>query len=186
MNSPHPCTHNSLLLQQAALAGQTVGFTCPVCNSSVHKEAWFNSEAAQKEGNLREHGECPICGATNRYRQLAHVLTRVMGALTGKALNDLSDLGDMPLKIYNTQCSGALNTHLQKANGHTCSEYFPEATASGVIIEGVLHQDLQATSFPDAEFDLVISSEVFEHIPGESCTQRLLSSGQSGWQAALG
>ena len=44
------------------------------------------------------------------------------------------------------------------------SEYCGENFKSGEIINGVLHQDLEQLSFADNEFDIVVSSEVLEHV----------------------
>jgi SAM-dependent methyltransferase len=48
---------------------------------------------------------------------------------------------------------------------YTCSEYFGGNYASGDYVNGLLHQDLQSLSFNDNSFDVVLSTEVFEHIP---------------------
>ena len=45
------------------------------------------------------------------------------------------------------------------------SEYCGEGFRSGDVVDGTRHEDLQATSFADASFDLVITSEVLEHVP---------------------
>ena len=44
------------------------------------------------------------------------------------------------------------------------SEYYGENFKSGEIINGVLHQDLEQLSFAHNEFDIVVSSEVLEHV----------------------
>jgi SAM-dependent methyltransferase len=68
-----------------------------------------------------------------------------------------------------------------KSNLFACSEYFGPSHASGEVVNGVLHQDLQRTSFEDASFDVVITSEVFEHIPdaiaAEAEVMRILKPG---------
>jgi SAM-dependent methyltransferase len=43
------------------------------------------------------------------------------------------------------------------------SEYFPDKN-SGEVINGVVNQDVQITSFPDDHFDLITSNQVFEHV----------------------
>jgi len=48
---------------------------------------------------------------------------------------------------------------------YTASEFLPGISKSGTIVKGVRHEDLQKTSFADNFFDIIISSEVFEHIP---------------------
>jgi SAM-dependent methyltransferase len=45
----------------------------------------------------------------------------------------------------------------------TCSEYFDDV-APGEFRDGVQCQDIQRLTHPDASFDLVTSTEVFEHV----------------------
>jgi SAM-dependent methyltransferase len=49
--------------------------------------------------------------------------------------------------------------------GYRASEYFGEGHKSGEIVRGKMHQDLMALSFESGTCDLVLSSDVFEHIP---------------------
>ena len=58
-----------------------------------------------------------------------------------------------------------MHDSLHKMKNYVCSEYFGEKYKSGSLVDGILHQDLQNLSFPDNSFDVIISSEVFEHIP---------------------
>lgn len=46
---------------------------------------------------------------------------------------------------------------------YVVSEYLDGATP-GASVDGMTHQDLQRLTFADASFDLVVTSEVFEHI----------------------
>jgi ubiquinone/menaquinone biosynthesis C-methylase UbiE len=48
---------------------------------------------------------------------------------------------------------------------YTCSEYLGDGYEPGQMVNGVRHEDLQSLSFGDNTYDLVISTEVFEHIP---------------------
>jgi SAM-dependent methyltransferase len=46
------------------------------------------------------------------------------------------------------------------------SEYF-EGKRSGEIVDGILNQDVQETSFSDSSLDLITSNQVFEHVPDD-------------------
>ena len=45
------------------------------------------------------------------------------------------------------------------------SEFLGEGIAGGATVDGMRHEDLTALSFPSKSFDLVVTQEVFEHIP---------------------
>lgn len=124
------------------------------------------SSAIRFSDNLRESGLCRHCGATNRNRQMAWVAARAAGEVTGQAVRSLADLGARTdLVVYNTESRGALHDQLVAMPGYRCSEYFGPGHAPGELVGGVAHEDLTDLSFPDAAVDLMLSSDVFEHIP---------------------
>lgn len=72
------------------------------------------------------------------------------------------------LKIYNTDHNSPLHQVLSehKFKLYESSEYFPDPKLkSGDFVNGVRFEDLQNLSFANNTFDIVISSEVFEHMP---------------------
>lgn len=134
------------------------GVQCPMCGQ--------RNQTVVRWSNLRELGACPACGATNRFRQLALAITQVASQALGKPVHSVRELSAAPgLSVFNTQCSGALHTLFRNHTGYVCSEYLGQEHASGEVVRGVRHEDLQRTSFPTAAVDLVVSAEVFEHIP---------------------
>lgn len=54
----------------------------------------------------------------------------------------------------------------------TFSEYCEPGLRSGTVVDGTRHEDLQATSFADSSFDIVITSEVLEHVPDAGRAER--------------
>ena len=67
--------------------------------------------------------------------------------------------------IYNTESNGALHRQLSACPKYVCSEYFGHHVEGGALVDGVMHQDLQHLSFAKDQFNLVLSSDVFEHMP---------------------
>ena len=62
---------------------------------------------------------------------------------------------------------GATLSFLSKHVDHVYeSEYF-EGKGSGEIVDGILNQDVQETSFSDSSLDLITSNQVFEHVPDD-------------------
>ena len=126
---------------------------CLVCGRP--SVAWVRS------GNLRETASCVLCRASNRQRQLAAV---ICGRLRARSLRALSRRDN--IRIYNTE-EGRSPVHLalRHVPGYVSSEYLSPDLPGGTVVDGVRHEDLQALSFGDASFDLVLSSDVFEHVP---------------------
>lgn len=124
--------------------------------------------------NLRESGRCLFCKSSNRQRQLAATLLKTIHETKGLrfssihkftlSLSTISVLSDF--KIYNTETTGGLHNLLEKCpDCYTASEYLGNDYKSGDLVNGTLHQNLLETSFASALLDLVISGDVFEHIP---------------------
>lgn len=94
------------------------------------------------------------------------MVCRGRGVLRGvrvASLREFAKLGD--LAVYNTEAGGPVHEALSKMRNYTCSEWFGGSRASGEMVDGVMHQDLTRLSLDDASVSLVISSDVFEHIP---------------------
>ena len=126
--------------------------TCPVCGE-ISKFGGFTL-------NERESGTCSRCGSINRQRQIATVI---------RALLNLQETTPLALestcRVFNTESKGALHDALSQSSFYTCSEYFGDGVEPGGYVDGVMNQDLQNLTFGDDAFDLVVSSEVLEHMP---------------------
>lgn len=146
------------MVEQAAVRlTATVGY-CLVCGHVTIFKAW--------QKNLRETGVCLFCRSKNRQRQIAYVLCMVVSEQRRLAVRRIADLYKLTaISIYNTEASGALHIALSRLPGYVSSEYFGPEYISGKFVNGVRHEDLTALSFPDNSFDIVLSSDVLEHIP---------------------
>ena len=118
------------------------------------------------QSNLRESCLCTHCRASNRQRQLAMISAGSLHPGQSQYRCSLRRLTQgNPPAVYNTEAGGPIHQQLSASAGYVCSEYFGAEYRSGDKVHGVLHQDLQSCSFPDDSFDLVLSSDVLEHIP---------------------
>jgi SAM-dependent methyltransferase len=134
---------------------------CPVCGAYG-----FAAGFAAKPMNLRETGLCSRCGATNRQRQMAYMIRQAFAAVTGSPKPSLNEVARLEgFVVYNTEAQGPVNDRLATMQGYLCSEYLGDAYKSGEVIDGIMHQDLTALSFPDESIDMVLSSDVLEHVP---------------------
>jgi len=131
---------------------------CPVCGR------W--SIASGFSENLRETGRCRRCGATNRNRQLAFVAARAVAERTGRPVDSLAAVARVGgLVVYNTEAQGSLHDQLRAMLGYLCSEYLGPGHEPGEVVGRTTHQDLTALSYDDESIDLILSSDVFEHVP---------------------
>jgi len=136
-------------------------------------------------------GECPSCGYSNYFlysrdfanqlskqasawdlsavfqrelkRALALTVLGLLGMDDNKALSrQLS--ADNCFSMYETSCYSVFSSNeIQHSARYVVSEYFPEEKF-GVEINGVRNENLENLTFPDNQFDVVITSEVLEHV----------------------
>jgi len=81
-----------------------------------------------------------------------------------KPIRTFKEFLNKDISIYNTEASGPLHNYLSKMKNYTCSEYFGDNYSSGELINNTIHQDLMSLSFEDNLFDVIVSTDVFEHI----------------------
>jgi SAM-dependent methyltransferase len=96
---------------------------------------------------------CLRCLSTFRHRAVGAVLGRL-------GLGRETD-------VYELSARGALCRHLRRTFARvTVSELF-DGVPPGQFRDGVQCQDVQRLTYPAASFDLVTSTEVFEHVPDD-------------------
>ncbi len=134
-------------------------------------------------------GQCPLCGRrpflsmgptplmTRCLSCAATVATLSLIPIIQQHFGDRASTKD----AYELSSYGAMLKWLeQHMHSTTKSEYFPDHPR-GTMVEGVLNQDVQKLTFPDASFDVLTSNQVFEHvaddIAGFKESNRVLRSG---------
>lgn len=143
---------------------------CNVCGNDTR---FFYTDVAL----WRESLTCEHCLTTSRYRSIARGILRAIGELTGINSLNLAALPrkDVPhkLRIYDTQppfyyepCAYPI-PDLIKATGWIdveLSQYKPKVPLGEKITVGVTNQNLERLTFGSASLDVVITSDVMEHV----------------------
>lgn len=113
---------------------------------------------------VRETYQCGGCRASMRERVTAEAVMAVYGRAHHNSIAALSkDPACAELDIYEPGVSGAYRPYFSPLEKYVNSFYW-DGLKPGEEKNGVRHEDLMALSFKDASFDLVISSDIFEHI----------------------
>ena len=107
---------------------------------------------------LRESGYCSYCFSANRERQVAYLINKVFALASPMTFSDGAT-------ILNAESQGAFHSALSKNKGYIATEYFSGKYAPGEIVHGIRNEDFQCLTFDDNTFDLVVTRDVFEHIP---------------------
>lgn len=88
----------------------------------------------------------------------------------GRVLREVLNFGDFrkvtsEKQILNAETSGGLHDCLKHNVNYIGCEYFGGKYKSGDIVDGILNVDLAHSHFEENTFDVVMTSDVFEHIP---------------------
>jgi hypothetical protein len=107
--------------------------------------------------NFRERLECPHCRLNTRQRFMAHL---VRGALAGRPEGSA-------LRTYlHEQVTPFFQWARATLPGEVIgSEYLGHDVPGGTVVNGIRHEDALALSFEDASVDVIISTDVLEHVP---------------------
>ena len=131
--------------------GKKVSFLVDMqCGAQRHKNGWTP--------NWRERLECPRCRMNNRQRLVATLMRQALSDNQGQKVY----LMEAVTPIYNW----AAATFKQ----HTIigSEYLGHEYPGGSIVKGIRHEDVENLSFANESLDLIVSNDVFEHVPDPS------------------
>jgi SAM-dependent methyltransferase len=145
-------------------------FTCNVCGERGHPLFDFPDLQRRREhyiGVLRETLQCKRCGATMRHRTLVAGLLSVLRERSGRNLASARDidatvLGD--LKILDTDAFSPLSRLLRGRPGYLMSSYRPDLPMDTEISPGHWNLNLESMGFASDSFDIVLTSDVMEHV----------------------
>ena len=118
----------------------------------------------REERSIRETYRCGGCGASLRYREQARLILDHFSREGSGHLADLANEAEFQnLNIYEPGLIGPFRKLFNKLPGY-CNSYFWEDVPTGEFREDVQCQDLMNLTYGDNSFDLVLSSDIFEHV----------------------
>jgi len=143
---------------------------CNVCGTQT---VFFYTDPAL----YRESLMCGNCLTSSRYRSITRGILRAVKELTGISAGSLAELSsikpDLQLRIYDTQPPFYVHTNAYPIPDLLAkcpwidlqlSLYQPEKPFGEVLGTKLTNQNLEALTFADNSFDIVITSDVMEHI----------------------
>lgn len=107
--------------------------------------------------NWRERLECPHCRMNSRQRLITALVRQEVARAPQQRLHVYFMEQVTPIFRW-------MKAHLGD-HDVVGSEYLGHQYPSGTVVDGVLHQDVMKLSFDDAALDLIVSNDVFEHVP---------------------
>ena len=134
------------------------GYTdcCTVCGHTGYLR--------REEKSIRETYRCGGCGASLRYREQARLILNHFSREGSERLADIANEAEFQnLRIYEPGLIGPFRKFFQKLP-HYHTSYFWNDVEPGESREGVQCQDLMNLTYEDDSFDLVLSSDIFEHV----------------------
>lgn len=121
--------------------------------------------------HFRETLICEQCGSSDRQRALASGLLIAVGIPGVENLKQFASLGDGP-KILDTDAYSAIFRVLKDASWYQSSSYHPDIPSGKVIQTKVSNVDLMDMPFADAIFDIILTSDVMEHVRQDELAHR--------------
>lgn len=129
---------------------------CSVCG--------FYGKFYKNNPSFREGYQCPECRSSLRYRGQASSILKIYGNSTHKTIADLSqDQEFAKLKIFEPGVIGPFRKYFSSFDYYKNSFYW-EDIPLGKFKDGIQCQSLEDLTFDDNEIDLIISSDIMEHV----------------------
>ena len=136
---------------------ETITIHCSVCGH-------VGPTSRGEHRSAREAFRCANCRCSLRYRDQASLILDEFGKGLATNLEELATCGLLDdIRIYEAAFAGPYKRRLQHLP-HYVSSYFFEDVKPGESKEGIRCEDLTQLTFEPDSFELVITSDIFEHV----------------------
>ena len=131
---------------------------CSICGNK--------GEFGPRQGHAtRESYLCPHCRAALRWRDQAAIILDEFARGRSISLPNLVSSGRLAgVDIYEPALHGPFVNIFKKLPRYVRSYYWPERPLGEADANGVRNEDITRLTFADGSFDLVLTSDVMEHI----------------------
>ncbi len=143
---------------------------CNVCDTKtmmVYSFPSLKNDFLSKTHKYRETLSCTNCGATMRRRTIAHALLNAVNTLTNDGkINSIEKLADSGrhIDILDTEDYSPISQRLSRLPEYITSKYLPDKEMGINLYSNVYNIDLEKITFDSERFDIIITSEVIEHV----------------------
>ena len=165
-NSWNERVNTVLDLIRTVIKGETINYDygCHLNYEGVCSICGQYSAFKRKALSIRETFRCLNCRGSLREREQAHAILSIFPELGCESLKDLAANSEFrKLRIFEPGVTGPFRRILKPLPSYHQSFYW-EDVPSGSYRDGLQCQDLSSLSFSDSSFDLVITSDILEHI----------------------
>ena len=115
--------------------------------------------------SIRESYPCPTCRFPLRWRDQAAIILDEFGRGQSLSLPELVSSGALnDVAIYEAALRGPFTQAFRQLPNYINSYFRPELPLGAVGPDGVANQDLTQLTFPDKSFDMVLTTDVMEHL----------------------
>lgn len=128
---------------------------CPICGTA--------GRFRRTQRAIRESYTCPACNGSLRYQAQAQAVLAWFSLGTESLAQAALDRKLTGLRVFEPGIAGPFRPILAGCRTYEQS-YFWADVPTGRRRDGVRCENLHALSYPDECFDLVISSDIFEHV----------------------
>jgi hypothetical protein len=145
-------------------------FQCPICGEQTTPLFDFPDRVLRREhkiGELRETLQCRECFASMRQRSLALALLEHWYQRTSvrhASIAALANAGLGRIRILDSDNFSAISQLLRSNPGYVRCSYLPDRAWGTVLAPNYYNINLERLDFSDASFDIVLTSDVMEHV----------------------